>query len=215
MTFFNNTNPPPTQNEKYIAILTAAFKVFAREGLHRGKIADVAKEAGVGKGTVYEYFRSKEDIFTAILNQFFDQIQWGLETVNQQDLPADQKVARLLEMNLDWFKTTTPEEALIITEIWAQGLRSFHTAEPDDAMIHRYRAIQELLMSILEQGVSEGLFRPVDSETLALLLMATLDGLGLHFLINQTMDIEKLKSVTRRAFLEGILVRNESQSTGE
>lgn len=202
-------------NEKYAAILTAAFKVFARDGLHKGKIADVAKEAGVGKGTVYEYFRSKEDIFAAILNQFFDQIQWGLEEVNGQPLPADQKVARLLEMNLDWFKSTTPEEALIITEIWAQGLRSFHTTEPDNAIIHRYRAIQELMMVILEQGVAEGIFRPVDSETLALLLMATLDGLGLHFLINQSMDIEKLKSVTRRAFLEGILVRSNSTNPQE
>lgn len=205
----------PTEN-KYTAILAAAVKIFARDGLHKGKIADVAKAAGVGKGTVYEYFRSKEDIFAAILNQFFQQIQWTLDSVNEQSLPADQKIARLLELNLDWFKTTTPEEALIITEIWAQGLRKFHTAEPDHAIIRQYRAIQEKLMAILEQGAAQGIFRPVESETLALLFMATLDGLGLHFLMNNAMDIDKLKAVTRRAFLEGILVRNhESKSTGE
>ena len=44
-------------------IIEAAIKVFARDGLEKGKIADIAKEAGIGKGTVYEYFRSKNDIF--------------------------------------------------------------------------------------------------------------------------------------------------------
>ncbi|MDP6593244.1 MAG: helix-turn-helix domain-containing protein, partial [Candidatus Marinimicrobia bacterium] len=51
---------------KRTQIIQAAIKVFARKGLERGKIADVAKEAGIGKGTVYEYFRSKEEIFSAI-----------------------------------------------------------------------------------------------------------------------------------------------------
>lgn len=209
MTLQNLTPPNPTEN-KYTAIITAAFKVFAREGLHKGKIADIAREAGVGKGTVYEYFRSKEEIFTAILNQFFDLIQAGLDDVNLLEIPADQKVVTLLELNLDWFKTTTAEEALIVTEIWAQGLRSFYIGQPDDAMILRYRKIQTTMIAILDQGVAEGVFRALESDTLAILLMATLDGIGLHFLMNQNLDIEKLKRVTTRAFLEGILVRPNS-----
>ncbi len=193
---------------KYTAIITAAFKIFARDGLQKGKIADIAQAAGVGKGTVYEYFHSKDDIFRAILNQFFDLVQTGLEEVNRLSLPADKKIFMILGMNLDWFKTTTPEEMLIITEIWAQGLRGYHAGrQPDNNIITLYHTIQELGMAILEQGVAEGIFRPLDSETMALVLMATLDGLGLHYLINQTMDIDKLKQVTIRAFLEGILVR--------
>ncbi|PJA52263.1 MAG: hypothetical protein CO167_09440 [Candidatus Marinimicrobia bacterium CG_4_9_14_3_um_filter_48_9] len=215
MTLQDLVIPNPNEQKKYTAIIEAAFKVFARDGLHKGKIADIAKEAGVGKGTVYEYFRSKEEIFTAILNQFFDLIQVGLDEVNRLEIPADQKVRMLLELNLDWFKTTTTEEALIVTEIWAQGLRSFYIGQPDDALILRYRKIQSTMMSILNQGVTDGVFRAVESETLAILLMATLDGIGLHFLMNQSLDIEKLKRVTIRAFLEGILVRPNSTQPQE
>ena len=202
-------------NEKYTAIINAAFKIFARDGLQKGKIADIAQAAGVGKGTVYEYFHSKDDIFRAILNQFFDLIQTGLEEVNRLTLPADKKIFMILGMNLDWFKTTTPAEMLIMTEIWAQGLRRYHAGQPDNNIITRYRTIQELGTTILEQGVAEGVFRPLDSETMALLLMATLDGLGLHYLINQNIDIDKLKQVTIRAFLEGILVRPETAAKKE
>ena len=48
-------------------ILNAARMVFSRGGLEKGKMADIAKEAGVGKGTVYEYFQSKEKLFNAIV----------------------------------------------------------------------------------------------------------------------------------------------------
>ena len=51
-------------------IIHAAIKVFGRTGLEKGKIADIAREAGIGKGTVYEYFRSKDELFQAIEEYF-------------------------------------------------------------------------------------------------------------------------------------------------
>ena len=202
----------PAQQEKYTAIIAAAVKVFARDGLHKGKIADVAMEAGVGKGTVYEYFRSKDEIFMAILNQFFDQIEAGLEHILHLDISADRKVALLLEMNLEDFKKMGPEEVLIFIEIWAQSLRRINADDPDNALALRYKNLQKTMADILEQGVAEGIFRPLDSQLIAMLLGATLDGLGLYYLINQNMDIDKLKQVTPRAFLEGILVRSPTSN---
>ncbi len=51
------------KNKKRREILQAAMKVFARDGYHRARIEAVAEEAKIGKGTVYEYFRSKTDLF--------------------------------------------------------------------------------------------------------------------------------------------------------
>lgn len=210
------TPQDPIQQEKYAAILIAAVKVFAREGLHKGKIADIAKEAGVGKGTVYEYFRSKDEIFMAILNQFFEQIQAGLERILQLDIPADQKVVMLLEMNLEDFRRMGPDEVLIFIEIWAQSLRRINADDPDNAIALQYKKFQQTMANILEQGVVSGVFRPMDTQLIAMLLGATLDGLGLYYLIDQEMDIDTLKRVTPRAFLEGILVRpNSTHNTQE
>ncbi|MGD9350414.1 MAG: TetR/AcrR family transcriptional regulator, partial [Desulfobacterales bacterium] len=55
------------KNNKYHQILEAAVKVFARQGFHQSTVAQIAKEAGVADGTIYLYFKNKDDI----LVQFF------------------------------------------------------------------------------------------------------------------------------------------------
>ncbi len=57
------TPPPIDKDEKKIKILKAAMDVFAEKGFHTARMADVAEIAEIGKGTIYEYFRSKEDLF--------------------------------------------------------------------------------------------------------------------------------------------------------
>src|SRR5947209_2991169 len=59
------TNRAP---EKYELILRAAVKVFARNGFFNSKVADVARAAGVADGTVYLYFKNKDDILISIFN---------------------------------------------------------------------------------------------------------------------------------------------------
>ncbi|WP_069651102.1 TetR/AcrR family transcriptional regulator [Caloranaerobacter ferrireducens] len=57
----------PTRNNKKNDILDAAIKVFFEKGFHKAKMEDIAKEAGVGKGTIYEYFESKKDLFQEMI----------------------------------------------------------------------------------------------------------------------------------------------------
>ncbi|KUK10884.1 MAG: Transcriptional regulator, TetR family [Clostridia bacterium 41_269] len=54
--------------EKKRRILDAAAKVFSKKGFHKAKIEEIAKEAGIGKGTIYEYFASKEELFKEMLS---------------------------------------------------------------------------------------------------------------------------------------------------
>lgn len=63
------TRPQPGAGDKRIAILNAATRVFARRGFFNAQVADVAREAGVAAGTVYLYFRSKDDLLTSIFEK--------------------------------------------------------------------------------------------------------------------------------------------------
>ena len=54
---------------KKAEILQAAMQVFSRKGVAKTRMADIAVAAGIGKGTIYEYFRSKEEIFAAAFQQ--------------------------------------------------------------------------------------------------------------------------------------------------
>ena len=61
--------PLPGAGDKRTAILNAATRVFARRGFFNAQVADVAREAGVAAGTVYLYFRSKDDLLTSIFEK--------------------------------------------------------------------------------------------------------------------------------------------------
>ena len=61
--------PQPGAGDKRTAILNAATRVFARRGFFNAQVADVAREAGVAAGTVYLYFRSKDDLLTSIFEK--------------------------------------------------------------------------------------------------------------------------------------------------
>ncbi|MGH9825670.1 MAG: TetR/AcrR family transcriptional regulator, partial [Blastocatellia bacterium] len=64
-----SANKSDKSANKYDLILRGAIKVFARNGFFNSKVADVAKEAGVADGTVYLYFKSKDDILVSIFNE--------------------------------------------------------------------------------------------------------------------------------------------------
>jgi len=64
-------------------ILTAAMVVFARDGFHTATIAAIAKQAGLGKGTLYLYFKNKEDLTVQLVRNYFDRIEAGLNVDNE------------------------------------------------------------------------------------------------------------------------------------
>ncbi|WP_025715831.1 TetR/AcrR family transcriptional regulator [Paenibacillus sp. 1-18] len=59
--------------DKYEAILDAAYTVFGAKGFYESKISEIAEDAGVAKGTVYLYFKSKEQLFTAVTRRDCEQ----------------------------------------------------------------------------------------------------------------------------------------------
>src|SRR5512133_168308 len=67
-----STTPLRASGEKYQRILDAAVAVFAERGFHSARVADIAARAGVADGTVYLYFRNKEEILMAAINSAFD-----------------------------------------------------------------------------------------------------------------------------------------------
>ena len=82
--------PPPAATDKRDAILRAAIDVFAERGYFNSQVADVAKAAGIAAGTVYLYFRSKDDILISIFERTVrDRLAEGREAVATVSDPAE------------------------------------------------------------------------------------------------------------------------------
>jgi len=101
MTAKRSTPARERANGKYEAILRAAIKVFARGGFFNSKVADVAREAGVADGTVYLYFKNKDDILVSIFNDFMDlALAKGRASLAEVDDPQE-KLKRIVYRHLE------------------------------------------------------------------------------------------------------------------
>jgi len=81
-------------------ILEAAIKVFACKGFHNAKIEEIANEAGIGKGTIYEYFGSKQDLFQEMI-KYIHKLYLEKFTANlEKNIHFKEKVQYLLESHL-------------------------------------------------------------------------------------------------------------------
>jgi|TARA_Y100000294_G_scaffold3180_1_gene3385 TetR/AcrR family fatty acid metabolism transcriptional regulator len=186
-------------------IINAAIKVFARDGLEKGKIADIATEAGIGKGTVYEYFRRKEDIFQAIEHYVFTDFNLIFDQLNSSSLTPPQKLTTLMENALDMFMEMG-DVLLILMELWAQAGRGHVHGSAPSLFVEYYESYRMSVENILEDGIQSGVFRDMNKEGVATLLLAFMDGLVWQFvMINDPEKFNRVKSEAIKSFMRGIL----------
>jgi len=81
------------RDQRRKALLKAATRVFARKGYWSASISDIIRAAGVARGTFYIYFRSKQDIFAAIVNDFREE-EKSLIRADEQDPPVTRENLR-------------------------------------------------------------------------------------------------------------------------
>lgn len=84
------------KEQKKAEILDAAVRVLGRKGIAGTKIQDIADEAGIGKGTIYLYFRNKEEVLTSILERHVSSGSVQMQESMCSSVPSDEKVKSLL-----------------------------------------------------------------------------------------------------------------------
>ena len=187
-------------------IIQAAMKVFARNGVIKSKMIDIARTAGIGKGTIYEYFRSKEEIFAEAFQRIFaDTDRMISEALESTDDPVE-KIRRIVQASIVPFVRDNGEFVQIIMDFWAEGIRSKH---PDvvkiinlEEVYARYRA---LIVNILEDGIQKKVFRKINTALVASLLIAGLDGFMLQWVMNPALfNFEEATETLLDCILNGI-----------
>jgi len=194
---------------KKLEILHAAAKVFAEKGVVKTKMVDIATEAGIGKGTIYEYYRSKEEIFADTFRLIFDNMEQQLaEAIGKTDDPLE-KLKNLIQVTAIEFLEHSGDLARIMMDFWAEGVRS-----KNDELLNIinlelvYSEYKLLIADILHDGIKTGVFKNVDVHSLAAILVGALDGAMLQWIINKdTIDLKKVSEVLLDTLLNGIKVK--------
>ena len=189
-------------------IIQAALTVFAKKGVANAKMADIAKAAGIGKGTIYEYFRDKNEIFFESFNHFIEMIDMtmGRRLYRLTD-PVD-KLKAFFEGWGEIIDASGSDYIEIMLEFWAEGIRHNHDIAAAAGPINLkqlYEDFRGMIQGILEEGIRQGKFREMNTTLTAAMLIGTLDGLMLQWILDKTIfSIGEVWNHLLDEFLNGI-----------
>ncbi len=186
--------------EKKKAVLMAARRVFARKGLALTKIDDIAMEAGIGKGTVYEYFRSKDDIFFALFEEMKKELHRRIFEVDGE-LPPREKLHRLVVSALLAFEEWR-DFGYILLDFWAMHKGGTSTRIRFDEI---YDDARSALSALIRDGIKSGDFRKVNPTHTASTLIAIFDGLLLQWIFNpKSFSLKTMADTISELIAQGI-----------
>jgi len=164
------------KEERPAELLAAALAVFVEKGFAGARLEEVASRAGVSKGTLYLYFRSKEDLFQAVLREYIVQHVQD-ERLRLAEPGTDPATALRTLLDCLWrFFAESPASGIV--KLIVAESRNF----PEIARFYTDEVAaptHELLATALRRGIESGHFRRVDVESFVQMLIAPMLSLAL------------------------------------
>jgi len=186
------------------AILEQAIRTFAELGFRRTDVQVIADRAGVGKGTVYRYFRNKEELFWAATYEVSLRMERCVYEAMDSVEGACAKLRAAAAAHARFFHEH-PE----CLELTAQDRAEFHGSGPESHREHHEKMIRKM-NEILEQGIDSGEIRPLDPRCTTIGLGSLLYGAAILGCYLESVDVPKMTEYAIDVFLHGI--RSESRS---
>ncbi|MCZ6806192.1 MAG: TetR/AcrR family transcriptional regulator [Deltaproteobacteria bacterium] len=190
--------------DKRDRILKAAIKVFAKNGFYATRVSEIAKAAGVADGTIYLYFKNKDDVLISIFEDGIQQLLTILREVAASDDAVEQRIARIIELQLGLL-----EDQRDLAEVITVNLRQ------SSRLLKQYAAplfmeYIEVIASVVDEGQEQGAFRSdLNSRVVARALFGALDGILLTWALGEPdpQALRKAASHCASLFLGGLRAR--------
>ncbi|MDR2969997.1 MAG: TetR/AcrR family transcriptional regulator [Tannerellaceae bacterium] len=157
-------------------LVDVARQLFARMGVDNTTMNDIAHASQKGRRTLYTYFKSKNEIYLAVIESELNKLYMMLLDVAGKELPADEKLINFIYTRLDTIKALVFRngtlKATFFRDIWRveKVRKNFDLREVD------------MIKSILDDGVREGIFQMPDTDITALVLHHSLKGLEVPYI---------------------------------
>ncbi|SDC23845.1 transcriptional regulator, TetR family [Paenibacillus sp. UNCCL117] len=156
------------RKERCQQILAAAVELFVKKGVAATKISDIAAKAGISHGLVYNYFRSKEEIYLSLLETNLNSFQWLLDEALAEPLSAYDKLLRVLDRLYAW----RWEEAKFHHLFMEQLMMSDSVSEELQQSV-QVKSLESLdrVAALFSEAQADGMLREGDPRELAFYLL--------------------------------------------
>ena len=185
--------------ERFIEV---ARQLFARKGVENTTMNDIASASSKGRRTIYTYFKSKREIFNAVIATETDELLGRLRKILDLDIAAKEKLVRYIDCRFDTMSEIVSRNG----SLKAGFFRDVRKVDRARKLITDKESA--LLKEILSQGIEEGEFRINDLNAAALVITHTLHGLDVPYIRDniskEGVAPEQLKKYITRLILFGL-----------
>jgi AcrR family transcriptional regulator len=194
------------KEKKREAIIRAAAGVFARHGYFGTRMTEVAKSAGIGKGTVYEYFRSKEDLFFAVFQWYNARAESAARIgIHRLGASAGERLSAMNDAIMDSWPDLRDGYSLVM-EFWSAASTAPARRRFRASFREIYRNYRAVVSALIRDGIRSGEFRPnVDADAVAAALVGAWDALMLQAWFEEDFDPAAASQGFFQALLLGLL----------
>ena len=149
-------------------VFEAAVHLFITQGFLETSMREIAAAAGVGKSTLYDYFETKDEILITYFENEVQAMIASAQAILQQDLPAETRLVQVMQAHLAYLLANKNDYIRLSVEAERLGAES-------QARLHRSRyAYQDMIRRLIEAGIAEGSFRPVNAHLAMRVILAAL-----------------------------------------
>lgn len=164
---------------KYKTIIDAAVDVIAENGFHKARVSRIAKQAGVADGTIYIYFKNKEDILISLFREKMGQF---IEKTKQEIAGKHQVKEKLLALvQMHFTQLAADHKLAIVTQLELRQSDAEIRLQINDILRHYLKLIDD----ILEEGIKEKVFRDgIDVRLSRQMIFGTIDEIVTNWVMN-------------------------------
>lgn len=193
--------------ERRERILRAAAVCFCRRGFHRTTMQEICDKADLSKGGLYTYFKSKEEILAAVVEESFTASLQRAMAVARGGVTALEKLDRVAEAVIEGMTSgdlQAVQSPQLTLEIWAEASKNPHL---NALCVRGYEQWRRFLADLLREGIAQGQFKSgVNPDALAAILVAVFDGLSLQEGITRAkVNWRQITQTLRQGLSEGIV----------
>ncbi len=189
--------------DKRQEILNAAIDIFGRKGYRDANIMEVSGKAGVATGTVYLYFKNKDDLLMQSMKAMMDVTLAEIKKKVAQEKLAIDKVYMFFYHHIEVFTKRPSMARFLAVEI--KQSEEFYKRYPS---YHPYQEFQEFIIGLLEKAIKEGTTIPYNPRTISLLLIGAMDAVLSQWVVDpNSIDLEEVVKELREIIRFGIRIK--------
>ena len=156
------------QDKKRHEIFHQVVNIFLKKGFQETSMREIAEAAGLGKSTLYDYFKTKDEILVYFFEDQLNDMTEEAQSIALQNLSADKRLRQVMEKYLENLRAN--RNLFLKLSLESQRLK----LESQKQVQEKRHAYQDLIRALIDEGIREGVFREVNSLLAARLLISTI-----------------------------------------